>query len=235
LKRRELIALIGGVVVARPTAATAQQSAGMRKIGVLDANAANEHAQRDRLFAFKQRLQELGWMEGQTVHFDVRYADGKYDRLPDLATGLLSSSPDVILAVSTFALAALKASTQSVPIVFVRVPDPVGLGFVKSLARPDGNITGFAFYDFAMGTKWFELLRDIAPRTARVVVLSGAKGPSTQGFLRSIGTTAKLAKVEVIAAPVQARNRSHRQHRFSASRQPGSSRCLTHSSDFIGT
>lgn len=203
MKRADLIALLGGAFAVRPRSALARAPGGLRKISVLDPNAASEQDQGDRLLAFKQGLHELGWIEGQNVQFAVRYAAGKYDRLPGLAAELLNPTPDLVLAVTNGAASALKELTRSVPILFVLVGEPVKEGFADSLAHPGGNMTGFARYDFAIGTKWLQLLKDIAPSVKRVVVVFNPKNLDVRNFLGPIAMAARSARVDIVQAPVQ--------------------------------
>lgn len=199
MKRRDFIALSGSAML-WPSAAIAQ-AGGMRTVGVLDPNGLN--TEQRRLAAFRQGLAALGWTEGKKVQFAMRYANGEVARLPALAADLVSARPDAILAINSPSVLALRRLTHSIPIVFVSVTDPVGQGFVASLARPGGNITGFSNYDFAMVSKWLQLLKEIAPRLARVVVLYDLMVSSYRGYISSIETAARSAKIEAIAVPVR--------------------------------
>jgi putative tryptophan/tyrosine transport system substrate-binding protein len=172
LRRRHFITLLGGAVVAWPLAARAQQRPErMRRIGVL--MLAGESAQQGqaRLGAFVQRLTELGWTDGHNAHLDVRWGAGAAENYRRYASDLVALSPDVILADSSATVAALQQATRTVPIVFAGVIDPVGAGFVKSLARPGANTTGFTVFEYAIGAKWFELLKEIAPNVTQAAVL----------------------------------------------------------------
>jgi putative tryptophan/tyrosine transport system substrate-binding protein len=165
LKRRALIMLLGGTA-AWPLAARAQQSERIRRIGVLF-SIADDWEGHARLTAFREGLQGLGWTEGRNVQIDHRWGAANRDRLQTYAVELVRTKPDVLLASANSALAVLHNATQTIPIVFAQVPDPVGGGFVASLARPGGNITGFATQEYAIGAKWVELLKEIAPRIVR--------------------------------------------------------------------
>ena len=174
LKRREFISLLGGVAAAWPLAARAQQAGGVRRIGVL-MNLASEDAEgQARLAAFHQGLQQLGWTVGRNVQIDYRWGAGNADRIRKFAAELVALAPDVILSAGSPSVAALQQATRSVPIVFVLVVDPVSSGFVDSLARPGGNITGFALYEYSIGGKWLELLKEIAPGMRRAAVIRDA-------------------------------------------------------------
>ena len=174
LKRREFISLLGGVAAAWPLAARAQQAGGVRRIGVL-MNLASEDAEgQARLAAFHQGLQQLGWTVGRNVQIDYRWGAGNADRIRKFAAELVALAPDLILSTGSPSVAALQQATRSVPIVFVLVVDPVSSGFVDSLARPGGNITGFAWAEYSIGGKWLELLKEIAPGMTRAAVIRDA-------------------------------------------------------------
>ena len=145
----------------------------MRRIGVLMNLAADDPDGQRRLTAFVQALQQLGWTDGSNVRIDYRWGAGDSDRFRQFAAELVALTPDVLLG-GGIVVPALQQATRSVPIVFVGVPDPVGAGFVDSLARPGGNATGFTFYEYGISGKWLELLKEIAPRVTRVAVLRDA-------------------------------------------------------------
>jgi putative ABC transport system substrate-binding protein len=189
LRRREFIALLGGAAVAWPLAARAQQPGGMRRIGVLMSIAADDPAAQARLEAFLQGLQQLGWTEGRNVRIDIRWGAGDAERNRTLAAELVALAPDVILAHSSAAVAPLLQQTRSIPIVFTVVADAVGAGYVDSMARPGGNATGFINWEYSIGGKWLELLKDIAPGTTQVAVLrdaSTAVGPGQFGAIQAV-------------------------------------------------
>jgi putative tryptophan/tyrosine transport system substrate-binding protein len=167
VQRREFITLLCGVAVAWPRAARAQQTA--RRIGVLMNGAPQDAEVRARLAAFLDGLQQLGWTDGRNVRIDTRWArDVGANRG---AEELVALGPDVILASASSSVAALQRITRSVPIVFANVIDPVGAGFVASLARPGGNTTGFSAFEYNLSGKWLEVLKEIAPSVMRVAVL----------------------------------------------------------------
>jgi putative ABC transport system substrate-binding protein len=170
VRRREFITLLGGVAV-WPVAARAQQPDRMRRIGVLIGIAEDDPDAQARLTIFRAHLEQLGWTDGRNVQIDTRFGEGEADRIRKSATELVALAPDVILANSTPTLASLLQLTRAIPIVFVGVADPVGAGFVDSLARPGGNATGFTTYDYSISAKWLELLKEIAPSVKRVGVL----------------------------------------------------------------
>jgi putative tryptophan/tyrosine transport system substrate-binding protein len=168
MRRREFIALIGAVAAMWPIAALAQQP--KRRIGVIMSTAADDREGQARLAAFVEGLQQLGWTDGRNVRIDTRWPVGDADRGRS-AEELVAITPDVILASASANVAALQRITRSVPIVFANVVDPVGAGFVASLARPGGNITGFLAFEYSLSGKWLELLKEIAPNLTRAAVL----------------------------------------------------------------
>src|SRR5262249_52946003 len=170
-RRREFIALLGGAAIAWPLAVRAQHPERMRRIGVLMNRIADDPEAQARLKALVQGLQQLGWVEGRNVRMDVRWTAGIADHVYRHAAELVALMPDVILADGAVGVSALQGATRSVPIFFVAVPDPVGAGFVKSLARPGGNTTGFTAFEYAIAAKWLELLKEIAPSLTRAAVL----------------------------------------------------------------
>ena len=170
MRRREFILLIGGAAATWPLAARAQEPSGVRRIGVL-MNISDDAEGKARLAAFRQSLEQLGWIDGRNVRIDTKWADGDVERIRRLATEMVAQSPDVILASGSAAAAPLLQATRTVPIVFVNTPDPVGAGYVKSLARPGGNATGFLLFEYSIGAKWLDLFKQIAPEVNRVAVL----------------------------------------------------------------
>src|SRR5262249_15105615 len=189
MRRREVMALLGGAA-AWPLAARAQQRDPMRRVGVLTAQAANDPEGQARLAAFLQGLQELGWSVGRNLRIDVRWTGGNADDTRKYAAELVALAPDIIQSNSTPAAAMLAQATRTVPIVFTVVADPVAAGIVDSLARPGGNVTGFMNFEFAMGAKWLELLKEIAPGTARAAVLRDATASVGIGMFAAIQTAA---------------------------------------------
>ena len=170
MRRREFIALLGGAA-AWPLAAHAQQSAPMRRIGVLQILEEDDPETVARHAAFEYALQALGWTVGRNVRIDYRSAKGDANQLRKYATELIALEPDVILTGGSISIAPVLRATRTIPIVFVQVVDPVGGGLVESLARPGGNATGFTSYEYSLSAKWLELLKEIAPRVTRVAVI----------------------------------------------------------------
>ena len=197
LKRREFISLLGGVAAAWPLAARAQQAGGVRRIGVL-MNLASEDAEgQARLAAFHQGLQQLGWTVGRNVQIDYRWGAGNADRIRKFAAELVALAPDVILSTGSPSVAALQQATRTVPVVFVTVVDPVSSGFVDSLARPGGNITGFALYEYSISGKWLALLKEIAPGMTRAAVIRDPATTAGGGQLGAIQAVAPSVGAEV--------------------------------------
>jgi putative tryptophan/tyrosine transport system substrate-binding protein len=171
MRRREFIALLGGAAAAWPLAARAQQGERMRRVAVLMNSAADDPVGQTRIAAFLQGLQQSGWSVGRNVQIDTRWAAGDADRIRRYAAELAALAPDVIVATGSATVGPLQRTTRSVPIVFVSTIDPVGGGFVESLARPGTNATGFTAAEYGLSGKWLELLKEIAPRVTRVGVI----------------------------------------------------------------
>jgi putative ABC transport system substrate-binding protein len=206
MRRRQFITLLGGAA-ARPLAARAQQPGGMRRIGVLMASAADDLESQARMAAFHQGLAQLGWSDGRNVRIDIRWATTSADDLRRHAAELAALAPDVLVAATGTATAApLLQATRTVPIVFVTVIDPVGAGFVASLARPGGNATGFTMLEYGMSGKWLELLKQIAPRVTRAAVLRDPAIASGIGQFGAIQAVAPSLGVEL--SPVDVRDAS---------------------------
>ena len=170
MKRREFITLLGGAA-AWPLAARAQQPERARRIGVLTPFAADDPEAKARVEAFVEALQQLGWSVGRNVQIDIRWGAGDAERTRHYAAELVALAPDAILAAGGATVGPLLQATRSVPIVFTLTPDPVGAGFVDSLSHPGGNATGFTNFEYGIGVKWLELLKEVAPRVTRAAVL----------------------------------------------------------------
>jgi putative ABC transport system substrate-binding protein len=189
MKRRSFITLLGGAA-AWPIVARAQQAERMRRIGVLASHASDDPAEQTHVLAFAQALAQSGWIDGRNARIDIRWGAGDPERIRRYAAELVALAPDVILAVSSATTGPLLQATRTVPVVFVQVAEPVGAGFVETLARPGGNATGFMLYEYGIGAKWLELLREIAPGVKRVVFLQGpaaiAAGPGQLGAMQAL-------------------------------------------------
>jgi putative tryptophan/tyrosine transport system substrate-binding protein len=205
MRRREFIMLLGGAAAAWPLAARAQQSDRVRRIGVLHSLAAGDTEGQARLTAFVQGLQELGWTDGRNVRIDYRWTAGDPEHARRYAAELVALAPDVILAVGGAVVPPLLQATRTVPIVFTQTPDPVGAGFVNSLARPGGNVTGFTTYEYGISAKWLELLKEIAPHVTRAAVIRDAaiaSGTGQWGALQSVAPSfgVELSPVNMLDA-----------------------------------
>jgi putative ABC transport system substrate-binding protein len=203
MKRRDFIALLGGAA-AWPLAVRAQQAGGMRRIGVLMSLAEDDPEEQVRYAAFVEGLQQLGWTDGRSVRIDPRWAAGDADRGRKYAAELVGLAPDVILASGGTVATALVQATRTVPIMFTQTPDPVGAGFVASLAHPGGNATGFTNFEYGMGAKWLELLKQIAPGVTRVAVLRDPVTPQGIGQFAAVQSMAPSLGLEV--SPVNSRD-----------------------------
>jgi putative ABC transport system substrate-binding protein len=203
MKRREFITLLGGAAML-PIAVRAQQVDRVRRIGVLWAFSENDPEAKALLFALTQGLSELGWIDGHNLRMDVRLAGDNVERMRMFAKDLVSLRPDVIHTTSTPATAALQRETRTIPIVFAGISDPVGAGFVASLPRPGGNLTGIINLEASLGGKWLGLLTEIAPSVKRVAIMSNPDTAPGGGsyYLPPFEAAARSLKVEPIAAPV---------------------------------
>ena len=197
MRRREFLGVLGGSAIAWPSATRAQQSDRIRTIGLLVAGTADDPEYQARIGAFLKGLEQLGWIDGRNVRIDFRWATTNTDVLRKHAAELAALAPDVILAATgTTTTAPLLEATRSVPIVFVLLIDPVGAGFVASLARPGGNATGFLMFEYGLAGKWLELLRQIAPGVSRVAVLRDPAIASGIGQFGVIQSTAPALGLE---------------------------------------
>jgi putative ABC transport system substrate-binding protein len=196
MRRRDFIRLIGGAAVTWPRVARAQQAQAMRRIGVLMSTAADDEQSIARYLAFQDGLKASGWTDGQNIRIDVRWSAGDANRARQYATELVALAPDVILVNGTLSLGPLLQVTHSVPIVFALVTDPVGSGFVDSLSRPGGNVTGFMSQEYSLSAKWLQLLKEIAPNVERVAVLRAATLPADIGEFAVIQYVAASVGVE---------------------------------------
>jgi putative ABC transport system substrate-binding protein len=203
MRRREFIALLGSGVAGWPLAGRAEQAERVRRVAFLHPYAENDPEVLARIVAFRQGLEALGWIENRNIHIEHRYAGGDLARIQAYTAELVRSAPDVIAASSTAITAALKQATDTIPIVFSAVNDPVGQGFVASLSRPGGNITGFSFIDFPLIGKWLEWLKEIAPGVRRVMLMFNPDAsPFYPVFLRKFGEAPASLGVELSAAPL---------------------------------
>jgi putative ABC transport system substrate-binding protein len=210
MRRREFITLLGGAA-AWPRAARAQQPGPMRRMGVLLPHTESDPEAQARVATFRQALQELGWTDGRNIRIDHRFAANLPDRVGAYAAELVGLMPDVILADSTQVVSALQEATRTLPVVFVQVGDPVASGLVPSLARPNGNITGFTNFEQAMGGKWLGLLKEIAPKVTRVAVLfNDPQSSLTAGLMSAIEAGAPSVHIQLFPSRVRDRTEIER-------------------------
>jgi len=205
MRRRQFIKLIGGAA-AWPLGGRAQQGERMRRIGVLIALAESDREAQSWVAAFREGLEKLGWTEGRNIQIDTRGATADVESMQRFAKELVALQPDIILTSSTPATAVMLQQIRTVPIIFVMVGDPVGSGFVESLSRPGGNVTGFTPIEDLLGGKWVELLKEIAPRVARVAMLfNPITEPFAEYYLKSFNAAAGSFGADAITAPVHDR------------------------------
>jgi putative tryptophan/tyrosine transport system substrate-binding protein len=202
MRRREIITLIGGAAVGWLHRAVAQQTDRTRRIGVLMPYAQNDLEAKSHLSAFTQQLERLGWLEGHNIRIDARFAAGNADQYAVLATELAALQPDAMISESTPAAAALQHETRAIPIVFVGVSDPVGSGFVASLARPGGNLTGMLQYESGIMGKWLTMLKEVAPHLARVAFVANPKFRGYGYFLQFAMAAASSLAIELVPTPI---------------------------------
>jgi putative tryptophan/tyrosine transport system substrate-binding protein len=203
MKRREFFVAIGGAAASLPFSARAQQPERMRRIGVLMGYAEGDREGRAFVAAFREGLQKLGWIEGRNILIDARWGSGRDEPTQQFAQELVALKPDLILSHSTVTTAAILKQTNTVPVIFANVTDPIGSGFVASLPRPGGNATGFVNMEDSMSGKWLQLLKEVAPRTGKVAFLFNPRtAPYFQYYLNALKSVAPSFAVEAIAAPV---------------------------------
>lgn len=203
MRRRDFIAgTVGAAFVGVPFRAFGQEPQKLRRgVGMLMGQPPGSEEALARQNALREGLSELGWIEGQNLHLQVKQGQNEH-QLSDLALQLVNASPDVLVASATTSLSALQRATQTIPIVFAQVTDPVGAGFVQSLARPGGNITGFTQHEFSIGVKWLELLKELAPRSEAVTVLFDPENPASDGYLSLMKQAAPSFKLQMQPRPV---------------------------------
>jgi putative tryptophan/tyrosine transport system substrate-binding protein len=202
MRRREFLSLLGGAAIASPVAARAQQEQ-VRRVGVLSLLAENDPQQQTWDAAFRQRLNELGWVDGRNIHIDYRWTAGDLDRLRVFAKELVALNPDVLFGVTTPPTAALQSETKTIPIIFTTVSDPIGSGFVASLSNPGGNITGFINIEGSVAGKWVELMHEVAPHVSRVGVLYNPDSATyAKYYVEAFRSAASALSIAPVEAPV---------------------------------
>ena len=202
MRRRDFITVLGGAAATWPIAARTQQSDRVRLIGLLISTTESDPEGQAQVAAIRQGLRRLGWVEGRNIQIHYRWSPDP-DRRRAYAAELVALNPEVIIACATSSLAALQQLTKTIPIVFAQVSDPLGMGFVTSFAHPGGNITGFALYDQAIGVKWLELVKQIAPHIVEVAVIYDPAAPQSMGYLRAIeaGVAPFAVRLTSVAVP----------------------------------
>ncbi|MGV7217940.1 ABC transporter substrate-binding protein [Bradyrhizobium sp. UFLA05-112] len=204
MRRRKFIALSLGAAVGWPLASCTQQATSMRRVAFLHPYLENDNEVLTRVIAFREGLEALGWIENRNIRIEHRYTGGDLGRIRAYATELVHSAPDLIVGSGTPITAALKEATSTIPIVFNLVNDPVGQGFVASLSRPGGNITGFTFIDFLLIGKWMEMIKEIAPGVRRVaLIFNPDTTPFYPAFLRELEAARTSLALELSASPVR--------------------------------
>lgn len=202
MKRRAFLGLVGGATV-WPLAAGAQQALAFKRIGVLFGLAESDPEAQARLSAFREGLRDLNWREGTNVRIDVRWGNGDGERVRSFASELVQLAPDVILGVNTAPVRALKQATQTLPIVFTGLSDPIGDGIVTNLSKPDGNFTGFSSFDPALAGKWLQLLKEISPTIVRTAVIYNPDTAPHSIFLPALDAAAPSLGITLIRATVR--------------------------------
>jgi putative ABC transport system substrate-binding protein len=197
MRRRDFIRTLGSTVALWTVSAGAEERDRMRKVGVMLTYAEGDAEGETRLSALRRRLQQYGWTEGSNLRIEVRWGEGKADRMRAAAADLVSIPVDAIVAHSTPLVGILKSLTQKVPIVFTQVADPVGSGFIASYARPGGNITGFSDFDTTIAGKWIEILKEVAPSLEQIIVLKDPKQSNHQRFLNFMESTASALRMQL--------------------------------------
>ncbi|MGA7068079.1 MAG: ABC transporter substrate-binding protein, partial [Pseudolabrys sp.] len=203
MRRREFLGVLAGAVAVLPRVARAQQGERVRRVGVLMPFTANDPEAQARNALFEQSLRELGWMVGRDLQIDYRWPGGEAASIRRDAAELVALAPDVIMTVGSLTMGPMQQATQTIPIVFVNLADPVGAGFVQSLARPGGNATGFTNYEYSMSGKWVELLKQIAPNVKRVAILRDPTSAAGIGQFSAIQSAAQSLGVNLTPVSVR--------------------------------
>lgn len=204
LRRRQFITALTSAAAAWPLAAHAYEPDRIRRIGFLTAGLSETDPESlARIGVFRQALRDLGWVEGRNIRIDYRYADGDAMRAAKVAKELIDAQPDVVFAQGTPAATAVRQCTLSIPIVFVQVPDPIAAGFATNLARPEGNITGFPNFEFSLGGKWLQTIKECAPAVNRIAVVFDPANPSWTAYVRAIEPAAPSVGVQLTPTGVR--------------------------------
>jgi len=201
MRRREFLGVLGGAAAAWPLATHAQQAGRIPNVAVWFGGAANDPGVQNRATAFRDTLRERGWVEGRNVRLEYRWTEVNAEQIRTVAAELVALNPDVVVTTGAPILAALHRQTKTIPIVFTLVTDPVVDGFVASLARPGGNVTGFTIFEHSFAGKWLEMLKEVVPTMTRVAVMQNPDHPAWNAYRRAVSTIASGMGVEVTAAP----------------------------------
>jgi putative tryptophan/tyrosine transport system substrate-binding protein len=219
MKRRDFIMLAVGAAV-WPLVARAEESGGVRRVGVLLPGATDDSEYLDRVAAFRERLGQLGWIDGNNIRLDIRWGAADAEQMRKFAIELVALAPDVLLAPGSSSTGPLLQATRTIPIVFATIADPVAAGFVDTLSKPGGNVTGFTSYDYSIGGKWLELLKEITPGLVRVAVVRDPTTPAGVGQLAAIQAVAPSLGVELV--PINLRDPVELEHAIAAFAHPSS-------------
>jgi putative ABC transport system substrate-binding protein len=210
MRRRDFVVATLGLAAVLPFSALAQSTARVRLVGIVNVLGSDDPEAKVRLTIFEHALQQLGWELGRNLKTETRQIGGDIDRIRRYAAEIVALTPDVILTVGSIAVGALQQETRSIPIVFVNAPDPVGAGFVQNMAHPGGNITGFSNFEYSMSGKWAELLKQVAPRTTRALVLRDPSSAAGIGQFAAVRSVAQSLGVELTAQDVRDTNEIER-------------------------
>lgn len=219
MRRRDFITLIGGASAAWPLAVQAQQPKRTRHVGMLTTLGTDDPEAQTRIALFKQTLHELGWVVDRNLKIDIRQVGSDVDRAQSYATELVALAPDVILTIGSAMIGLLQQATHTIPIVFVNAPDPVGAGFVQTMAHPGGNITGFSNFEYGMSGKWAELLKQVAPNVSRALMLRDPTSAAGIGQFAAARSVAQSIAIEL--TPVDVRDNDEIERRVAAFARTG--------------
>jgi putative ABC transport system substrate-binding protein len=203
MRRRDFVVATLGLAIAEPFSALAQSTERVRLVGIVNVLSLDDPEAQVRLTIFKHALEQLGWESGRNLKIEIRQIGGDIDRIRQYAAEIVALAPDVILTVGSIAVGALQQETRSIPIVFVNAPDPVGAGFVQNMAHPGGNTTGFSNFEYSMSGKWAELLKQVAPRTTRALVLRDPASAAGIGQFGAVRSVAQSLGIELTAQDVR--------------------------------
>jgi putative ABC transport system substrate-binding protein len=197
MRRREFISLLGGMAAAWPLAARAQQQDRVRRVVNLEAGPESDPTGREQIAIFGDGMRKLGWIEGRNIKFEVLWQAAMAEQAKAFVAQIIANPPDVVVASTLQVFFAMRRDASAIPMVFTNLPDPVGMGFVSNLAKPDGNFTGFTAYEFVTAAKWLEVLKELAPQVTRVaMIIANSSRPVGEGFYRAVQRAAESLGVE---------------------------------------